>query len=388
MTEAEGTPSRKPVSQRIDWRRLGHAIALLILIVIVIPFVASSVPQVVTADHSYVVLSGSMGPALSPGDVIFVDAADPSAIQAGDVITFVRGSESTPTTHRVVEVVDQSGKPAFRTKGDANEDPDSGLVQASQVQGRVMTLGGYLFAVPYIGYVIEFMNTQLGFVLLVLLPIGLFVISEVWNFVGAGRRSLSTQPLAEDDGSREITPQEEEASVKTDAGDRPSAETADGTFTLRSTELRLAILILVAFMAYSLWVAVNDVEPWSVGVTAAVAVATILLGGLYYFGGHPPAIPEGEDTAEVDYRTVPVLPGKPPEIDSDGQTLQPVESFETMVELAVLTDHSLFQDPDDQTHYLVLDETLFVYEGPRGGDHPAIERLDDRPAESVETPDT
>ncbi|TKX83266.1 hypothetical protein EXE43_25160, partial [Halorubrum sp. SS5] len=57
----------------VSWRRIANIVGLMILVAIVVPFVVFAVPQVVGADQSYVVLSGSMEPAMSPGDVIIVN---------------------------------------------------------------------------------------------------------------------------------------------------------------------------------------------------------------------------------------------------------------------------------------------------------------------------
>ena len=154
--------------------------AVLLLVLVVAPFVVTGVPSVVGAEESFVVLSGSMNaepePIVQPGDVVIVGGVDPVDIEEQDIITFTTGAEE-PVTHRVVNVTERNGQVAFRTKGDANEDADPQLVGPDQVIGRVM------FVIPLIGHVVNFANTTQGFVLLVLLPIGLLVLSEAWNLV-------------------------------------------------------------------------------------------------------------------------------------------------------------------------------------------------------------
>ena len=110
------------MTERTDLRTVLHAAGAVLLVGVVLLFGVTAVPQVVGADHSYVVLSPSMRPMLEPGDVTIVDDVDPATIAAGDVITFELGDESSRTTHRVVEVVEQDGERFFRTKGDANEE--------------------------------------------------------------------------------------------------------------------------------------------------------------------------------------------------------------------------------------------------------------------------
>jgi len=154
--------------------------AVVLLVLVVAPFVVTGVPAVIGAEESFVVLSGSMNdepePIIKPGDVVIVDGVTPANVEEQDIITFTAGGEE-PVTHRVVNVTQQDGQVAFRTKGDANEDADPQLVGPDQVIGEVM------FVIPLIGHVVNFANTTQGFVLLVLLPIGLLVLSEAWNLV-------------------------------------------------------------------------------------------------------------------------------------------------------------------------------------------------------------
>jgi len=155
---------------------------------VVAPFIITGAPGVVGAEQSYVVLSGSMAdepePVINPGDIIIVQEANPETVEAGEVITY-RTGEDTPITHRVVEVQEEGGTVQFRTKGDANEDPDGQLIGPDQVVGELM------ITIPLIGHVVNFANTTAGFVVLVLLPVGLLVVSEAWNMAtgGAGDES-------------------------------------------------------------------------------------------------------------------------------------------------------------------------------------------------------
>lgn len=158
----------------LDWRRIGHAIGLFALVVIVAAFVVSSVPGLVGADESFVVRSDSMSPSIGAGSVVFVDRVSPETIRAGDVITFRTGDASTSgrVTHRVVEVVDGEER-RFRTKGDANEDPDARTVSAAMVVGRVT------FHLPLVGYGIDVVGTRLGLLVFVVLPAVLLVALEL-----------------------------------------------------------------------------------------------------------------------------------------------------------------------------------------------------------------
>jgi len=167
----------------VNWRRIGNAVGLLILIAVVVPFAVTAVPQLTLADHSYVVRSDSMSPAIQAGDVVIVEDVSADAIDVEDVITFRRGDQLA--THRVVEVVERDGVVQFRTKGDANEEPDTQLVTPEEVVGRVS------ITIPLIGHVVTFAQTQVGILTLVVIPAAALVVSELWTITLAYRQGES-----------------------------------------------------------------------------------------------------------------------------------------------------------------------------------------------------
>ncbi len=134
-----------------------------------------------------VVLSGSMEPALPVGSAILVRPVDPQAVSAGDIITYRQQGSPSFVTHRVVEVERQGPALGFRTKGDANEDPDSYTVPAENVEGRVWV------DIPYLGYVAQHVRGSWGFLLLVGVPGAIIIAGEVWNIVSVLRKGKSGQ---------------------------------------------------------------------------------------------------------------------------------------------------------------------------------------------------
>lgn len=102
----------------------------------------------------FTVISGSMEPKYSVGDLIYVKEADPETIKAGDVITFVLNEELTVATHRV-EYVDTENR-HFYTKGDANETVDASPVHYNNVIGIPQ------FSIPLLGYVSNFIQNPPG----------------------------------------------------------------------------------------------------------------------------------------------------------------------------------------------------------------------------------
>ena len=111
----------------------------------------------------YVVLTDSMVPEFSSGDMVFVKVSDAKSIDKGDVITFNPSSGSDAyLTHRVTEKLTNyqgTGATCFRTKGDANKDDDSFLIDESRVIGKVQ------FHVPKLGVIVRFVQLRWYFIL-------------------------------------------------------------------------------------------------------------------------------------------------------------------------------------------------------------------------------
>lgn len=166
----------------ITARNVGYAVGALLVGAVALSLLVTAVPGIVGAEGSYVVLSSSMSPSIGAGDVVVVNDVQPGEIQTGDVITFrpPGGADRPVVTHRVVEVVESGESPRFRTKGDANEAPDERLVPSSAVVGKVT------FTIPLVGYLVNFANTDFGLFSLVVVPLVLLAISELWDLYRDG----------------------------------------------------------------------------------------------------------------------------------------------------------------------------------------------------------
>ena len=132
--------------------------ATAVLVCLVVAFAGLLVGPKLFGLDVYIVLSGSMEPVYSAGDLIYVKEVDPFELEEGTIITFML-SEETIATHRIVEVVPDEEDDAvirFKTKGDANESEDGGLVHYKNV------IGAPIFSVPKLGYVANFIQEAPG----------------------------------------------------------------------------------------------------------------------------------------------------------------------------------------------------------------------------------
>jgi signal peptidase len=106
----------------------------------------------------FVVMSGSMEPAIRTGAIAFVDTKAED-IQVGDIIAFrvsSGGEEAETITHRVVK----KAKEGWVTKGDANRTEDAAAVLPDQLVGRC------LFSIPKLGALLGGREKETGLLLI------------------------------------------------------------------------------------------------------------------------------------------------------------------------------------------------------------------------------
>jgi signal peptidase len=133
------------------------------------------IPTVQGTMHFLTVQSGSMKPDMQVGDVVVSSWINPQDIKIGDIITFKYGDSEDPhryITHRVIEIIPTEGDLEFKTKGDANEDPDPRLVTTDDLIGKV------ILVVPYLGHFGNFARSTYGYILFLLIPAILIIVYE------------------------------------------------------------------------------------------------------------------------------------------------------------------------------------------------------------------
>lgn len=134
--------------------------------------IAGGVPEV-AGYQMYIVLSGSMSPEFDTGSLAFVRDIDTDELAVGDIITYRSQADSDSlTTHRIVEI-QRNDSLQFITRGDANNVNDPNPVLAENVVGRVTG------SVPYVGYVLNFVQTRQGLILLIFVPGVLIIVYEL-----------------------------------------------------------------------------------------------------------------------------------------------------------------------------------------------------------------
>jgi len=118
----------------------------------------------------FIVLSDSMLPVISSGDLVVTKEVDPGQLVEGDVIAFREGN--SVVTHRIVRIAEEAGARRFTTKGDNNNANDPVLVRAEMVEGK------YVLNIPGLGNAALFMQTPAGAIVFIALPLSLFMVYE------------------------------------------------------------------------------------------------------------------------------------------------------------------------------------------------------------------
>ena len=123
------------------------------------------------------VLSGSMRPYFSPGDMIVVTPEPSRDVRAGQVISYhIPVGDHHVQTHRVVQVLRGGEHPVVRTKGDANNARDP---WAARLDGS--TAWRVRLVVPKLGWVVAWLRDPLVRLLTVFVAPALFALIALWR---------------------------------------------------------------------------------------------------------------------------------------------------------------------------------------------------------------
>ncbi len=148
-------------------KRIGNILST-VLVVLVVLCAVFLMGSRLLGYQVYTVISGSMEPTYSVGDLLYVKRVDADSIRAGDPITFILNENLVVATHRVVQVDAENQR--FYTKGDANEIADSEPVHFNNVIGIPQ------FSIPKLGYVSNFVQNPPGMYITLAVGAGLILL--------------------------------------------------------------------------------------------------------------------------------------------------------------------------------------------------------------------
>ena len=139
------------------------------------------------------VQSDSMSPTFDQGDLIVIKTCDTSKLQVGDIVTFhtIIDNQYALNTHRIESIDELNGMRSFTTKGDNNDVADTHIISDGDIVGQ------YVFKIPGMGKVMDFLSSTWGFLIVIVLPMLLFFIYQVYHLVIVGMNLK--RAMAEDD---------------------------------------------------------------------------------------------------------------------------------------------------------------------------------------------
>lgn len=174
-------------------KAIGAAIVDILIVVLILFSVVISISSITSRANNGVpdvfgytpfsVQTDSMKPTFVKGDYIFIEDCNTDELKVGDIITYftIIDGQRVVNTHRIVEINDNNGLIQYRTQGDnkeTNPEVDKLMLSPGDVIGKYNGT-----RIPKLGSVIDYLSTQLGFFLVILLPVLLFTIYQIYKLI-------------------------------------------------------------------------------------------------------------------------------------------------------------------------------------------------------------
>lgn len=126
---------------------------------------------------AFIVLSDSMSKTdFNAGDLVLVKAVDPATLREGDIIAYTSQNSANygeTVTHKIRKLTtDANGDPGFITYGTTTDTDDETIVTYPYV------LGKYEKHIPKVGTFFQFLKTTPGYIVCILIPFLLLILSE------------------------------------------------------------------------------------------------------------------------------------------------------------------------------------------------------------------
>lgn len=169
-----------------------------LFLVIVLPFLIFNLTLIIKSKlypnkiadfmgyKPFIVMSGSMETTINIGDLVIVKKVNSSSIHIGDIIAFKNGN--IVISHRVKEVINDSGIYKFKTKGDNNNVADDFIVNSDAIEGI------FVNKIPGLGSILLFLGKPIGLLMVILVII---IVSTALYFVKFGYSTKDAELMRE-----------------------------------------------------------------------------------------------------------------------------------------------------------------------------------------------
>ena len=171
-------------------KRAGTVVLSVILWAIILIAALYALTTMATRDNQNVanifgytpltVQSDSMVPTFASGDLIFIKKCDPATLKEGDIICFhtIIDNEYALNTHRIQSIETVGDARSYTTVGDNNNGiADQHVISDGDIVGKyVGHLSGF-------GKVMDFLSSSMGFLIVIILPMMLFFIYQIYHLI-------------------------------------------------------------------------------------------------------------------------------------------------------------------------------------------------------------
>ena len=171
-------------------KRVGTIIISVFLWLVILVAALYSFTTMVTKDNQnvgnlfgytpLVVESNSMSPTFNKDDLIFVKKCDTSKLVEGDIICFhtIIDNEYALNTHRIQSIAESGEARSYTTVGDNNNGvADQHIISDGDIVGK------YVGHISGAGKLMNFLSSSTGFLLVIVLPMLIFFIYQVYNLI-------------------------------------------------------------------------------------------------------------------------------------------------------------------------------------------------------------
>ena len=171
-------------------KRIGTVVLSVILWIIILIAALYAFTTMATKDNTnvanlfgytpLVVESDSMSPTFVSGDLIVIRKCDPAELKEGDIICFhtIIDNQYALNTHRIQSIESVGDVRSYTTIGDNNNGiADQHVISDGDIVGK------YVGHVTGAGKIMDFLSSSTGFLVVIVLPMLLFFIYQVYNLI-------------------------------------------------------------------------------------------------------------------------------------------------------------------------------------------------------------
>ena len=160
----------------------------------------------------YTIVSPSMEPTIMVYDVIVnTNPKSDNDLDEGTIITFYSDSIDTggyTVTHRIYKKYNYNNTIYYETKGDNNVAQDVGRITFGNIVGK------YLFKIPGLGKLQFFVTSKVGWVLIILLPALIIILSDVFKLKNAKKIKENLDDIENNPINANIEEQERDKKIR------------------------------------------------------------------------------------------------------------------------------------------------------------------------------